>query len=240
LQMVPLWDAELAAQEVHRNAVRGVRAVTFSEIIGHLGYPSIHHHNWDPFFRACEETETVVCMHIGSSSLLMPLPPDASDLVLTSLQFANSYASMADFIFSGVLDRFPTLKLAYSEGQAGWLPYALERMDHAYQHHKWAHGDVALRELPSTYVHRNVFGCIFDDRHAIEQAEKIGPDNLMFETDFPHGDGSYPHTYTHITQQFDGIDEGLTHKILRGNAIRLFGLSLQPNPTVASVSSRHR
>ncbi|MEU6126475.1 amidohydrolase family protein, partial [Streptomyces sp. NPDC047123] len=67
LTLIPLWDAELAAAEVRRNAARGVRAVAFSEIPPHLGLPSIHTDEWDPFLRACDETGTVVAMHIGSS-----------------------------------------------------------------------------------------------------------------------------------------------------------------------------
>ena len=224
LTIVPLWSPELAAAEVRRNAERGVRAVAFSEIVGRLGFPTIHHRNWDPFFRACEETGTVVCMHIGSSSLMMPLPPEAPDIIITTLQFANSYASIADFVFAGVLERFPRLKLAYSEGQAGWLPYAIERMDHAYLSHTWAHGEEKLAELPSVYIRRSVFGCIFADRHAIESAATIGVDNLMFETDFPHADGPYPHTRDHLARQFEGVDATTTYKIVRGNAIRLFEL----------------
>jgi predicted TIM-barrel fold metal-dependent hydrolase len=224
LTVIPLWDPTLAADEVRRNAARGVRAVAFSEIVGRLGFPTIHHRNWDPFFAACQETGTVVCMHIGSSSLLMPLPPEAPDIIITTLQFANSYASIADFVFAGVLDRFPRIKLAYSEGQAGWLPYAIERMDHAYRCHTWAHGEEKLGELPSTYIRRSVFGCIFSDRHAIESVDTIGVDNLMFETDFPHADGPYPHTPEHLRQQFEGIDAETTYKVVRGNAIRLFEL----------------
>jgi len=224
LQVVPLWDAQLAADEVRRNAARGVRAVAFSEIIGNLGFPSIHDGNWDPFFVACEETGTVICMHIGSSSMMMPMPPGASEVISATVAFFNSYVSIADFVFSGVLDRFPALKLAYSEGQAGWLPYAIERMDYAYRHHIWARDEVPLPETPSTYIRRNVFGCIFADRHAIENAHEIGIDNLMFEVDFPHTDSTYPHTFRHLEQQFAGVDADTTYRILRGNAIRLFQL----------------
>ncbi|MBN9112458.1 MAG: amidohydrolase [Pseudonocardia sp.] len=223
-QVVPLWDAQLAADEVRRNAARGVRAVTFSEIVGHLGFATIHDRNWDPFFAACEETGTVVCMHIGSASLMMQPPPGSPTVVVPILQFANSYASMADFVFSGVLDRFPQLKLAYSEGQAGWMPYAMERMDHAYRHHTWALGEQRIEELPSTYVRRNMYGCVFADRHAISHAREIGTDNLMFEVDFPHADGPYPNTYAHLERQFEGIDDEITYKIIRGNAIRVFEL----------------
>lgn len=236
-QVVPLWDASLAAEEVRNNAARGVRAVTFSEVIGHLGYQNIHHGNWDPFFQACEETGTVVCMHIGSSSLMMPLPPGAPTLILPILQFANSYASMADFVFSGVLDRFPSLKLAYSEGQAGWMPYALERMDHAYKHHTWALGEHRIKELPSTYIRRNMYGCIFADRHAIKHAAEIGVDNLMFEVDFPHADGPYPSTYAHLESQFEGIDAQTTYKIVRGNAIRVYELGFDRDLDAAGLAA---
>ena len=68
LCLVPLWDAALAAAEVRRNAARGVRAVAFSELPPYLGLPSIYSGHWDPFFAACDETGTVVCMHIGSGT----------------------------------------------------------------------------------------------------------------------------------------------------------------------------
>ena len=68
LPIIPLWDAELAAAEVVRNAERGAHAVCFSEIPPHLGLPSIHSGEWDPFIAACQDTKTVICMHIGSSS----------------------------------------------------------------------------------------------------------------------------------------------------------------------------
>jgi len=79
LTLIPLWDAELAADEVRRNAARGVRAVCFSEIPPFLGLPSVHDpdHYWDPFFRACSETGTVINMHIGSSSKMPSTSADA-------------------------------------------------------------------------------------------------------------------------------------------------------------------
>ena len=74
LIIIQLWDAELAAAEIHRNAERGVRAACFSEIPPYLGLPSIHTDYWEPFFRACAETGTVINMHIGQ------LVEDAVDL----------------------------------------------------------------------------------------------------------------------------------------------------------------
>ena len=105
-------------------AQRGARrrAICFSEIPTHLGLPSIHTGYWDPLFAVCEETRTTLCMHIGSSSKMPAASPDAPPSTDIMLSFNNSMASLADFLFSGVLVRFPKLKLAYSEGQIGWIP----------------------------------------------------------------------------------------------------------------------
>src|SRR5437868_8692287 len=101
LCLIPLWDADLAAAEVRRNAARGVHAVCFSEIPVHLGLPSIHSGYWDPFFLACQETGTTVCMHIGSSSKMPATSSDAPAAVAASLSFNNAMASLSDFLFSG-------------------------------------------------------------------------------------------------------------------------------------------
>lgn len=107
LCIIPLWDIGLAVAEIKRNAARGVRAVTFSEIPTYLGLPSIHTGYWDPFFAVCQETGTVVNMHIGSSSQMPAASPDAPPAVQASLSFNNAMASMMDFLFSGVLVKFP-------------------------------------------------------------------------------------------------------------------------------------
>ncbi|MGH9301362.1 MAG: amidohydrolase family protein, partial [Acidimicrobiales bacterium] len=139
LCIIPLWDADLAAAEVRRNSQRGVRAVCFSEIPPHLGLPSIHSGFWDPFFAECQATSTVVCMHIGSSSKMPATSADAPPAVQATLSFGNAMSSLSDFLFSGVLVRYPELKLAYSEGQIGWIPYILERADDVWlEHRAWA------------------------------------------------------------------------------------------------------
>jgi enoyl-CoA hydratase/carnithine racemase len=131
LTMVPLWDVELAAAEVRRAADMGSFAVTFPENPYPLGLPSIHDKDryWEPFFQACQDTETTICMHIGSSSKMPTTSPDAPFIVSSTLTFSNAMGSMCDYIFSGTLERFPTLKIAYSEGQVGWMPYVMERAD---------------------------------------------------------------------------------------------------------------
>jgi predicted TIM-barrel fold metal-dependent hydrolase len=227
LIIVPLWDAELAAAEVRRNAARGCHAVCFSEIPPHLGLPSIHSGFWDPFFAACEETDTVVCMHIGSSSRMPATSPDAPVAVAATLSFNNAMGSLSDFLFSGVLVRFPQLKLAYSEGQIGWLPYILERADDVWREHRaWGGVKDIVPEPPSTYYYRHVFGCFFRDKHGIDSLEQVGLDNITFETDYPHTDSTWPDSKQVAWSLVGHLPQDAIHKIIRGNAIRMLSLDL--------------
>jgi predicted TIM-barrel fold metal-dependent hydrolase len=227
LPIIPLWDAELAAAEVRRNAARGARAVCFSEIPPALGLPSIHSGEWDPFFAACAETGTVVCMHIGSSSKMPATSADAPVAVAATLSFGNAMSSMTDFLFSGVLVRFPELKLAYSEGQIGWIPYILERADDVWlEHRAWGGVRDIIPEPPSTYYYRQVFGCFFRDRHGIASLDTVGVDNTTFETDYPHTDSTWPDTKKVAQELMAGLSDEVVYKLVRGNAIRMLELNL--------------
>ncbi len=227
LTLVPLWDVELAAAEVRRNAERGVRAVCFSEIPPHLGLPSIHGDHWEPFFDACEETGTVVCMHIGSSSKMPSTSADAPPAVGSTLTHSNATYSMVDYLFSGVLVRFPRLQLAYAEGQIGWIPYILERADTVWEENRgW--GGVAERvpEPPSVYFRRQITGCFFDDAHGLRSVDEIGVDNITYESDYPHSDSTWPRTREIAEEQMKDLTDDQRERIVRGNAIRLYGLDL--------------
>jgi predicted TIM-barrel fold metal-dependent hydrolase len=228
LQIVPLWDAELAAAEVRRNSARGCHAVCFSEIPTHLGLPSIHSGAWDPFFAACDETHTTVCMHIGSSSKMPAASPDAPAAVNATLSFNNSFASLTDFLFSGVFIKFKNLKVAYSEGQIGWVPYLLERADDVwFQHRAWGGVKDKIPDPPSTYFYDHVYCCFFRDRHGLESIKVVGEDNITFETDYPHTDSSWPDTLAIAEKMFAGLTDEQIYKAVRGNAIRM--LSLEPD-----------
>jgi predicted TIM-barrel fold metal-dependent hydrolase len=227
LPIIPLWDADLAAAEVRRNAARGAHAVCFSEIPPNLGLPSVHTGYWDPFFAACAETQTVVCMHIGSSSKMPATSSDAPAAVQATLSFGNAMGSLADFLFSGVLVRFPELRIAYSEGQIGWIPYILERADDVWlEHRAWGGVRDIVPEPPSTYYYRQVYGCFFRDHHGIVSLDAVGEDNTTFETDYPHTDSTWPHTKEVAEKMFTGLDDSVIYKLVRGNAIRMLSLDL--------------
>lgn len=226
LTLIPLWDARLAAAEVRRNAARGVRAVAFSEIPPHLGLPSIHTDEWDPFLEACNETGTVIAMHIGSSSRMPSTSADAPPAVGSTITFANCCFSMVDWLMSGKFERFPNLKIMYAEGQIGWIPYILERADVVWEENRgW--GGVADKVLrpPSELFAEHVFGCFFDDAFGLKNLDSIGVANVLYETDYPHSDSTWPKSREVGEAQMGHLSPDVVDRIVRGNAIDLLGLT---------------
>ncbi len=130
LQLPWLADIDLAAEEVRRNAERGFKAVSFPEFPAQLGFPSIFTGQWDPLFAACDETETVVCLHTGASSWA-PLPsPDPPFELLPTLFPVNASRGRRRVAVVGGCPRFPELQIAFSEGGIGWVPMLLDRVDY--------------------------------------------------------------------------------------------------------------
>jgi predicted TIM-barrel fold metal-dependent hydrolase len=227
LTLIPLWDPALAAAEVRRCAAKGSFAVAFSENPVRLKLPSIFTDHWDPFFAACEESDTVVNLHIGSSSTFPMTSLDAPRAVSLALTYQGAAHALSDWLTSGVLDRFPRLKMALSEGQVGWIPFIVERLDSVW-HERPVYGNLEdrLTKPPSAYIPGRVYGCVFDDAIGLKIRDEIGIEQIMFETDYPHGDSTWPHSRA-VAEKLAaaaGLDERETYLLTRGNAIECYGL----------------
>ena len=227
LCLVPLWDARLAAEEVRRNAARGCRAVAFTELPANLGLPSLHDPEsyWAPFLAACDETGTTINMHIGSGSRMPTTSPDAPAGVGIALTSLNAYMSMADWLLSGVMARYPNIKIAFSESQVGWMPFLLERVDSVFtKSGAWADLDPAITDLPSSYVPGRVYGCFFDDMVGVEARHQIGLGQLVFETDYPHQDSTWPNTMAVVAEIAARVTPEELEMLVRTNAIEMLHL----------------
>ena len=133
-QIAFLRDPEVAADEIRRNAARGFKAVTFSEAPDKLGLPTIHSGYWDPLFAACEETETVLCLHVGSSGTSPTTSADAPPEIPAVLFGAYGMYSAVDWLYSKIPVRFPDIKICLSEGGIGWVAGIIDRLDHCYKY----------------------------------------------------------------------------------------------------------
>jgi predicted TIM-barrel fold metal-dependent hydrolase len=227
LTLVPLWDVDLATAEIRRNAARGVRAIAFSELPPYLDLPSLYSGEWEPLFATCAELGVVIAMHIGSGTKTPSTSRDAPAAVQGTMLFGNTVGSMSDFMFSGVLHRHPRLRLLYAESQIGWIPYVLERADDVWETHRgWADSQLHCPEPPSSYYYRQMTSCFFKDRLGIELLDRVGLGNVVFETDYPHQDGTWPRSRQAAAEQFGDLDQNTVNRIARGNAIDLLGLPL--------------
>ena len=224
LTLVPLWDPALAAEEVRRCAAKGSYAIAFSENVAKLGQPSLYTGAWDVLWEACQETETSVSMHIGSSSSMPTTSDDAPLATSMSMYAQNAQGSLCDWVFSGSLERFPDITIAYAESQVGWMPFQLERMDAVWRDGR---GDVDhVKTLPSEQVKGRVYGCVFDDLHGLINRDAVGTDHILWETDYPHSDGTFPHSRKIAHELFTaaGMNAEECRMVLRSNAVKAYGL----------------
>ena len=238
LIITPLWDPALAAAEVERCAGRGAKAVSFSENPAKLGLPSLHHRAgyWDPLLSTINDTGLPICIHFGSSSMVPTTADDAPIFVSALLSPLNLTYAAADWLFSRTLERFPNLKICLSEGGIGWMPYIIERAEYVVEHMRWArtfepfdYDNTRYENLgpavpPSDLFRRHIYGCFIDDRFGVANIDLIGVDHVMMESDYPHGDGTFPNSLANAERLLAGVDAGARHQIMQGNARRVFRL----------------
>jgi len=247
LMLIPLWDPAEAAREVERMAGRGVRALAFSENPTPLGLPDIHDARgyWDPVWAACNDTGVVVCMHIGSSSVMPKISENAPFVANMAWGASRTAGTMLAWLFSGLFTRFPNLKISLAEGNIGWIPYYLERAEYVWERQRYwnqkgqvfemqsadgrAHGRLASDfdydhfDLRQLYLD-HVYGCFLDDKAGLKLLEEVGEDNVMVEVDYPHSDTTWPDSMKLMNDRVAaaGLTAEQQWKVLRGNAERLF------------------
>ena len=218
-----MWDPGLAAAEVRRVAAKGCHAVTFSMNPYALGFPSLHSDSWDPFWTACEETETIVCMHIGSDSRAGQTSPDAPMNVRITCSGINIYPTAADLVWSPVFRKFPGIKVALAEGGVGWIPYFLERADYTFKHHiAWTEIDLGGK-LPSEVFNDHIIVCFIDDVFGLQNIDHLNADMVTWECDYPHSDTTWPNSPEETNRYLSLIgDDRVVDKVTHLNAMRLF------------------
>jgi predicted TIM-barrel fold metal-dependent hydrolase len=235
---LPFWDVDLAVEEIARCLGNGHKAINFCNQPQDYGQPPLAHKHWDPIWAAAQEAGVPVNFHVGGGSMGTQFV-DTADMgwmtnfaKTSSLIFLDNMKCVADLIFGGVCHRFPDLQFVSVESGVGWIPGALETFDW-----QWTNGGVRDEHpeydlLPSEYFRRQVNGCFWFESEVARDAFAKYPDNILFETDYPHPTCQHPGPRTgaqrprdYAERVFDGIDEDVTVKVLSGNAARLYGLA---------------
>ncbi len=203
--------------------------MTLPELPHWLGYPEVHTGFWDPILAACVDTDTAVCLHVGSSGML-PLPTSGPRFEKNITLFpAVSLVAATEWLWSGVFQRFPTLKVVMSEGGIGWIPMLLDRLDYVMEHSgaggslTWE-GDLS----PSDILLRNFWFCMLDDPSTLPVLARIGSDRVMVEVDYPHSDSTWPDSQVLLGRRFreSGLSRDDIANVTYRTAADVFGARL--------------
>jgi uncharacterized protein len=220
-------DVDAAADEVRR----AVQDLGFKTVFLHPGCVNRrpwHDPVYDPIWRACEELDVPICFHGGGQNFLRP---DYTLEVFDNLMMWHTFgqplgimAVIVSFASGGVIQRFPELRVGLLEGNCGWAPWLLNRLD---EHWEWTGAADApdLERAPSEFFRSNCFlGVEADEGPVKYYVDWFGDDNLVFSTDYPHGDSKYPDS----VEEFLGlpIPDETKRKILWDNWCRLYGMPL--------------
>ncbi|HVQ50924.1 MAG TPA: amidohydrolase family protein [Mycobacterium sp.] len=249
LMLIPMWDPPLAVKEMERMAAKGVTSFAFSENPEPLGLPTIHDADgyWEPVMAAANDLGLVASMHVGSSSTLPKICDDAPFMANLTWGASRTSGTMLSWLFSGLFQRYPNLKIALSEGELGWAPYFLERAEQVLDKQRYwvsrgtkfmghAANGADLDTLDIRESFRNhVFGCIIEDRHALKSLDELGEDNIMCETDYPHSDSTWPNCIDVARDTMKDLPPEVQYKLLRGNAERLYRFTPAEPPVVTKA-----
>jgi len=216
-----LADAEKGAEEIRRNAARGFKAVTVPEQPHKQNLPSVFDPFWEPIVRACAETGTVLSLHVGSSGF-GSIPPGGG-MELGATKFGPmAIETCAEWLWSGWPARYPDLKLAIAESGIGWVAMLSDRLDNIMARSGYGAGWPDPKNSPSDVLRRNFWFCLIDDPSTICTLDKIGIDHVVAESDYPHGDGTWPDTQRVMQRMLSGLPDEWIRKICHENAAKLY------------------
>lgn len=222
--IVPLWDVEAATEEFRRTVALGARTLAFPENPSPLRLPSFHTDHWDPLFAEVEDAGIPLSMHFGTSGVI-PKPSEESPEVTTLTLFVcNAISSVVEMLFSKMFLKFPQLKVSMAEAGSNWVPAALERANWMWEEFGRPF-DVNPDDPPGELYRDRIYTCFtVDEKLAIEDRHRIGVNQMMVESDYPHAASSWPNTRTRLEELLADVPDDEAIAIAGGNAARLFGL----------------
>jgi predicted TIM-barrel fold metal-dependent hydrolase len=220
--LVPLWDPQLIAKEIKRVKLKGCNAITAPPNPVPDGLPNWHQDYWDPMWAACDENKVVVNLHISDATNAVP-SQDTPIEAFFACMGVTLYSTAVDLVYSPIFDKFHNVKIALSEGGAGWAANAVERMDLVHmRHRKWTGQDFKGR-LPSEIFRKHFLTCIVaEDRAAVLTREIFGLETMTWECDYPHAEALWPNSPEVLWKTLDGLTDNEIDRITHLNALEAF------------------
>ena len=226
LALISLYDVGQAVADLRECARRGIKgALIWASPPADRSYSSA---DYDPFWAAAQDLGIPISLHsitgMGAESRL-PINQPVDRYLRSTVLCHEVQRTLVVLIFSGVLERFPRLKLVSAENEVGWLPFFLQKLDQAQAEYRYLY-PTPLTLRPSEYFRRQVFATFIDDPVGVAMREFIGAENIMWSSDYPHTVSTWPHSREVVARDFKSVPEKETQMIVRENVARLYGLTL--------------
>ena len=241
MAILPWWDVDASVAEIRRCHAMGIRGVN-SGTGPHLhGLPDLGTPHWDPMWDVCAELSMPVNFHIGASVDTFswfgssPWPSQDMDHSLaigSAMMYLSNASVMANLIFSGVLERHPSVQFVSVESGIGWIPFFLESLD--YQQEQSTPGTYGTKFslTPKEYFQRQMNACFwFEEAGVPEAVAALGDTNVLFETDYPHPTCLYPDSLSLAAAAVRSLPELSRRRVMSDNAVRLYNLPLPTDRT---------
>lgn len=227
--LLPFWDIDLCVKELERTKKLGLTGFTMTDSPELWGLPSLSEPYWDPLWSRAQEYGMPVNFHIGSGSIgagtWTGMSPGRMLATISTTLFMNNMRCIINLIFSGLLDRYPRLNFVSVESGIGWLPFLLEACEYQMTENTVNRDGLKLR--PKEYFRRQIYASFwFENEDVPYSIERLGADNIMFETDYPHPTCLYPGVKEQVQKCLGGLDPSVQRKILYENAARVYHLEL--------------
>jgi len=239
---LPFWDVQASVAEIERCAALGHKGVLFTGEPHSHGMPVLANPHWTPLWECAEANRLPISFHIGAGNFageafwtperIQHYGPGGVNSMFTTGLFLDNAKQIVDLLFSGILPRHPDLKFVSVESGIGFIPFLLEAADHTFEYGQVSKQRPEFTMKPSEYFERQVYGCYFFEEYAPNRLlDKIPPDNVLFETDYPHPVCLYGNVREKIDAGLREATPTNRRKLLFDNAARLYRVAEPPEPT---------
>ena len=233
---LPPEDPQAARDEICRIAKEGALRQVNLQVA--WANPRLHDAAWEPVWNALEETGLILSFHIvifgvGGNSLGIRPPEEnkpASIFAATKLYMGQFLDPFVDLFAWGILERHPKLRIVMAEAGVGWLPWIVQELDHRYARlfeakEYWdQRGGINLHMKPSELFRRQIWASFQEDEVALQLVKFFGDGHLLWASDYPHPDGTWPRSRETIERQMSHLPAAVRRQITRDNAAALYGL----------------
>jgi uncharacterized protein len=224
--LITLHDVDLAIEEVRR-VVHKLKVTALALCPEPVNGKRIHDRYYDPLWAEIEKLGVALCFHPPARPNQDQVAnkffghPNANVVALALRNPVELILAVSSFCAGGVLERFPNLRVAFLEGNCAWLPWLLYRLDERAKLHG-ALADVPLSRRPSEYFLNQCFISVDPDEYLVSDViNRIGDDNIVISTDYPHIDAHFPHALDEFLE-IEDLSDRSRRKILWDNCARLY------------------